>query len=280
MTLPQPPIRFASFLGDNAFDFYRQVVAYLGAVTGLTTQMVATPSDQTGLFELGKLEAAFACGLPYVWQAARADSPVRLLAAPVMPGARYAERPVYFADLIVHRDSPYRSLADLRGATFAYNQATSMSGYVLPRYHLLTLGETFDFFQSSVPCGSHANAMDWVESGRVACAAIDSVVLAMELQQRPERAAAFRVVESMGPAAMPPVIVSSRLSASVRAALSQALTNMHTEAAGQALLRQGGMRRFAPVTDAHYDDIRHMLKTIAAADGAAAADGGSNPAQG
>ena len=268
MTRPQPTLRFASFLGDNAFEFYRQVVGYLGAVTGLPTELVATPADQTGLFELGELEAAFACGLPYVWQAARADSPVRLLAAPVLPEARYGGRPVYFADLIVHAASPYHSLAELRGTRFAYNQVTSMSGYVLPRYHLLMLGESFDFFGATLACGSHAHAMDWVEAGRVACAAIDSVVLAMELRQRPERAASFRIVASMGPAAMPPVIVSARLAPSVQAALTQALLNMHTQADGQAILRQGGVRRFAPVSDANYDDIRHMLTTIAAVDGA------------
>jgi phosphonate transport system substrate-binding protein len=259
-------LRIASFLGDNAHDFYRQVIDYVAAATGLPAAMVPAPPDQALAFERAELEAAFSCGLPYVWQAAGERAPVRLLAAPVLPGARYAGRPVYFADFIVRTGSRYQRLDDLRGAAFAYNQSGSFSGYVLPRYHLHSLGRTLDFFGRCVESGSHARSMDWVESGQVDCAAIDSVVLAMELRQRPARALALRVVASSGPAAMPPVIAAARLPAPVQAAMSAALVNMHTQPAGQAVLQQAGVLKFVPVTDAHYEDIRQMLSALAAAD--------------
>ncbi len=64
-------IRFASFLGDNAFGFYAHVVAYLGEVTGLATEMIAdTSPGMEAMFSEGEIEAAFGCGLPYVWKAA------------------------------------------------------------------------------------------------------------------------------------------------------------------------------------------------------------------
>jgi len=212
---------------------------------------------------LGALDAAFCCGLPYVWQADRPEAPVRLLAAPVMPGERYQDQPVYFADVIVRADAPYQTLADLRGARFAYNQVESFSGYVLPRYHLHTLGETLDFFGALLTTGSHARSMDWVEAGQADAAAIDSVVLEMEARQRPGRAAGWRVVASLGPAAMPPVIASARLGPEVQDRLRQALVTMPATPAGQAVLSEGGVRRFAPVSDAHYDDIRRMLRALA-----------------
>ncbi len=257
-------MRFASFLGDNALVFYRQVVAYLGEVTGLPAELLPVAGEQNRLFEQGVLEAAFCCGLPYVWQVETAPPPVRLLAAPVMPGERYAGQPVYFADVIVRQDSVFQRWADLRGARFAYNQAASFSGYVLPRYHLLTLNETIAYFGAALATGSHAASLDWVERGQADCAAIDSVVLEMELRQHPKRAATFRVVESIGPAPMPPVIASARLPETVFSQLSEALLQMHTTPAGDAILRAGGVARFAAVSDGHYDPIRRILQALAA----------------
>lgn len=259
-------IRFASFLGDNAFEFYRQVVAYVGEASGLPTRMIADASPgMEAMFGEGMIEAAFGCGLPYVWKAAEPQPSVRLMAAPVMPAARYGDRPIYFSDIIVRSDSGCRTLADLRGAAFAFNQTISFSGYVLPCYHMLKLGETLHgFFGTMVETGSHAKSMDWVEEGRADAAAIDSVVLDMEYLQRPERANVFRVAENMGPASIPPVIASARLSPETHAKLTDALTHMHTTERGQAVLKRGGVRRFAVVTDKDYDDIRRMYKAVEA----------------
>jgi phosphonate transport system substrate-binding protein len=265
MSIPTP-LRFASFLGDNGFDFYRQVVAHLGAATGLATEMLSdTSAGMEALFAGGALAGAFGCGLPYVWKAAEPEPLVRLLAAPVMPAPRYGDRPVYFADVIVRADSRCHAFGDLRGATFAYNEDISMSGYVLPRYHWLTQGEDLlTFFGGLAKSGSHANSMDWVEGGRADCAAIDSVVLEMEFLQRPARRESFRVVASCGPATMPPVFASARLDPPTHAALTEALLGMHTTAAGRAVLQVGGVRRFARVTDSDYDDIRRIAKTVEA----------------
>ena len=263
MRADQLPIRFASFLGDNAFEFYRQVVAYVGEASGLPTEMVAdTSPGLDAMFGEEQIEAAFGCGLPYVWKAAEESASVRLIAAPVLPAERYGEQPVYFSDVIVRADAPYQTFADLRGATFAYNQTVSFSGYVLPLYHLLTLGETNGFFGRAVASGSHAASMNWVESGQADTAAIDSMVLEMELAQRPERSGAFRVIASLGPAGMPPVIASTRLGESLHERLTQALVTMHTHQPGQAILRHGGIRCFAQVTDQNYDDIRQMLAAL------------------
>ena len=104
--------------------------------------------------------------------------------------------------------------------------------------------------------------MDWVESGRAEAAAIDSVVLEMEMAQRPRRAQSLRVVASLGPAGMPPVMVATRLGEAAHAQLTRALVEMHTSAPGQAIMRSGGVRRFARVTDRNYDDIRRMLAAV------------------
>lgn len=257
-------IYFASFLGDNAFEFYRQAVAYLGQAAGLPTEMVSglSPDEQERRVNSGEIQAVFTCGLPYVRKAGRQPPLLCLLAAPVMAGPRYENKPVYFSDVIVRADSPYASFDDLRGATCAYNEIYSLSGYMLLCYHLLRRGETGRFFGRTVRAGSHAAAMDWVEQGRAHAAAIDSVVLAMELAQRPERAATFRVAQSIGPAPMPPVAASPKLAPKIRRRLAEALLAMDTTPHGQAILKAGGMSRFAPVVDADYNPIRQMITAL------------------
>lgn len=261
---PAESIRFASFLAHNAAEFYRQVSDYLGQVTGLPAEFVSglSPEEQDRLVDEGQIQVVFTCGLPYTRKAEAQPPLLYLLAAPVMAGPRYGDQPVYFTDIIVRTDSPYRNLAGLRGQSFAYNEIHSLSGYRLPAYHLLTLNESWRFFGELVQSGSHAASMDWVESGRVTAAAIDSVVLAMELNQRPERRDRLRVVETIGPMPMPPVAASRGLEAVLRDQLSQALLEMHTQPEGQAILSRAGMKRFAPVEDSHYEPIRQLRRVL------------------
>jgi len=257
-------VRFASFLADNAFEFYRQVVGYLADATGIATELLSgiPPAEQDRMVDAGEIQAVFTCGLPYVRKADCKPPLLSLMAAPVMLGARYCDRPVYYSDVIVRADSSYQTLEDLRDTTFAYNEVHSLSGYMLPCYHLLTLGETGRFFAKTVRSGSHAMSMAWVEEGRAAAAAIDSVVLEMEVAHRPERAWSLRVIENMGPTTMPPVATSNGLSATLNEQLRQALLNMHTTEHGRAILTQGGVRRFASVIDADYNPIRHILQAL------------------
>jgi ABC-type phosphate/phosphonate transport system substrate-binding protein len=61
---------------------------------------------------------------------------------------------------------------------------------------------------------------------------------------------------------MPPVTSATRLAEAEHRRLTEALVTMHQHPAGQAILTSGGVRRFAPVTDRNYDDIRQMLRAI------------------
>lgn len=263
MKVSEDPIRFASFLGDNAFNFYCDVVRYVGETSGLRTEMLKdTSAGLDAMIDDGQVEAVFGCGLPYVSKTAKQPPSIQLLAAPVLPAERYHDCPIYFSDVIVRADSPFQTFNDLRGCKFAYNQTTSFSGYVLVQHHLLTLGLRDDFFAEWVESGSHAASMDGVENGVADAAAIDSVVLEMELAQRPKRRQVFRVVESLGPAGMPPVIISTRLPEGTRGRVSRALLDMHADERGREILRRGGVRRFAPVGDKDYDDIRNILRAL------------------
>ena len=197
--------------------------------------------------------------------AGRAEPPVEPLAAPVLQGDRYGGRPVYFSDVIVGRDSPFRSFADLRGGSWAYNDADSHSGYNITRYHLVRLRETGGFFGRVVEAGWHQRSIRLVATGEVDASAIDSQVLAVELRDHPELAARLRVIATFGPSTIQPVVAARRLPARLRAAIRAALLAMGDDPAARGPLAHGFIARFAPVDDASYDDIRAMLAAVEAA---------------
>ncbi len=257
-------IRFASFLGDNALEFYRQIVDYLGTATGLEIDFVAdlTPIEQEAMVQREEIQVVFTCGLPYVHKADQTPSRLKAMVAPVLEDQRYDNQPVYYSDVIVRADSAFQSLDDLQGTTFAFNEVHSLSGYVSMCHHLFTKNESFDFFDVWLKSGAHAVSMDWVEQGRVDAAAVDSVVLSMEVAQHPERANVFRVVEHIGPCPMPPVAAVAGLDRRIRQQLTQALATMHLKSAGRTILYQGGVKQFTAVQDRDYDPIRHIVQDL------------------
>ena len=64
-------------------------------------------------------EVCFVCSLRYVEFERQGILPAVPIAVPVFMGERYHDRPLYFSDVIVDRDSRFRSFLDLRGRSSA-----------------------------------------------------------------------------------------------------------------------------------------------------------------
>jgi phosphonate transport system substrate-binding protein len=242
---------------------YRFIAGHVAQKLGRPTELITGSSfDQ---FAAGQADIGFICGLPYVLLQRQTPPPVELLAAPVLQGDRYQHRPIYFSDVIVHRDSPYQAFANLRGCTWAYNDPDSHSGYNITRYHLIQMGQTHGFFGRVVAAGWHQRAIRMVRRGEIDAAAIDSQVLAIELRDHPSLAASVRVIDTLGPAAIQPVVAASRLPAALKRDIQAVLLEMHHHPAAQPWLAHGFIQHFTAVTDAAYNDIRAMLAAAEAA---------------
>jgi phosphonate transport system substrate-binding protein len=170
---------------------------------------------------------------------------------------------VYFSDVVVRADSPACALTDLRGASWAYNERTSHSGYAVTRFALAQRGETGAFFGRVQGSGAHLQSLAWLLDGRIDATALDSTVLEQELRTYPELAAAIRRIETFGPSPIPPLVVSRALPHDLRDMLRAALLQMHAEPHGQQVLARAAMSRFVAVTDADYDPIRTMWRVAA-----------------
>lgn len=257
-------IRFMTFLAPNMYPVYQAIADYVGRQLRCPTELsVGSSFDAFGRSEV---EVGFICGLPYVQLTRNSDPPVQLLAAPVLQGERYRGLPIYFSDVVVRRESPYRAFADLRGCVWAYNDVDSHSGYNITRYTLIQLGETRGFFRRVVEAGFHQEALRMVADGRVDASAIDSQVLAIELRDHPALAERVHIIETLGPASIQPVVAARHLSATLTQDIRAVLCASSDAPDLRAALDYGFITRFVPITDATYDDIRAM---VAAAEGAA-----------
>lgn len=255
-------IKLASCMAENSEVLCRTIAPILESELGIRVEYVTgVPwQERERLFDRGEIQILWLCGLPYVDKADGADRWMELLAAPVAAGARYHGRPIYFSDLVVRRDSRFPSFIDLRGASFAYNEPRSHSGFNVVRAYLAELGQREGFFGSVVESGAHAKSIEMVLSGSVDCAAIDSTVLEWLIAQRADLAHELRVVHSIGPSPMPPWVISKKLPAARRRQIRQLLLTLHLTALGQAALAQARMDRFIGAADRDYDPIRRMAR--------------------
>jgi len=261
-----PSLTAASFLAENARPVYERIADWLAGRVGQHVDFCQAPwGERHRLLDAGRIHVAFICGLPYSEKFDRPDRPVELLGAPVMAAARYRGEPVYFTDVVVRQDSPVARFADLRGKVWAYNGEESNSGYVMPRDHLIKLGETKGYFARAVASGSHQRSLQMVLDGEADASGIDSTVLELEQEQRRELAGALRTVESIGPYPIPPVVVGSRVPEATKRRLRAALLAMHEDPEGRAILGAGLVARYVPVADADYDPIREMVRRATAA---------------
>jgi phosphonate transport system substrate-binding protein len=258
-------LRLTSIQSPNADYVCEMIAGYVSTRLGLPAAFVRDIpwQERERLLDAGRIHVGWICGLPYVWKADQPRPAVELLVAPVMRAPRYQDRPIYFSDVVVHRDSRYHAFDDLRGARWAYNEPHSQSGYNITCYHLATLGHRSGYFGHAVQAGAHLTALEMVLDGRVDASAIDSTVLELELATRPDLGERLRIIASLGPSPIPPWVISRGVAPELREALRQELLTMHAQPLGQAILAAGQMARFARVEDGDYDPIRQMAQAAA-----------------
>jgi phosphonate transport system substrate-binding protein len=257
-------LRFVTFLAPNLYPLYEFIAHHAGCQLGVPTEL--TVGSSYAELSSEAVDVAFVCGLPYVELSRAGEAPVEPLAAPILRGERFGGQAIYFSDVIVHRASRLQSFADLRGYSWAYNEPHSQSGYGITRYHLVCRGETNGYFGRVVEAGWHEEALRLVVCNAVDAAAIDCHVLAVALHAQPQLAAWVRVIDTLGPSTIQPVVASRRLPQRLRSELRAFLLNLASDPVARPHLDRAQVQRFDAVSDASYDDIRAMLAAVEEAD--------------
>ncbi|UBF30046.1 PhnD/SsuA/transferrin family substrate-binding protein (plasmid) [Kovacikia minuta CCNUW1] len=259
--LPISKLRAVSYLAPNWFEFYQAVVLSLERALSIETQLVQAASDPLDdpLLKQDQWDLGFICGLPFVRYQQAVPNQMRAIVAPVMQASRYQNRPIYFADVIVNAASEFNTFADLAGTTVCYNDPGSNSGYFLlcDRLRQETLPH---FFGNAIQSGSHQRSIRWVVEGKADCAAIDSTVLEQECRLFPDLHQRLRVIESIGPCPMPPVVVAHRLGDDIIQQLQATLLKSDTHL--QTAMERMDIARYAAVKSEDYEAIAQMFEAV------------------
>jgi hypothetical protein len=106
-------LRVTSCMAENADFICRQITRYIAGRLKIAAEFINDIpwQERERLLDAGQIHVCWICGLPYVWKADRPVARIELLVAPVMSAERYRNSPIYFSDVVVHRDSDFETFS-------------------------------------------------------------------------------------------------------------------------------------------------------------------------
>ena len=251
----------------------KELQAFLSQQLGRPVEIVF-PTTYAGVIEalrFGHAHAALMSAWPLSLAQKRANADVVLAEVrEVVIGQEKKEAPGYYSYWVVRPDSPYQSLADLKGKRAALPSALSTSGYVAPLARMVELGlvkqegtreaDPRTFFGDVSFAGGYAQSWEALKAGRA-----DVAVIAGDVSESLYREvlANTRVVEQQGPVPSHGLAVARSLDAPTRDRLIAALLELNAPER-RPLMRKfvsGIFMRFERTTgDAHLASLNGYLK--------------------
>jgi len=138
---------------------------YLGEVTGRPVKLYEA-SDYNGVIQAlasGQVDVATLAGGGY----ANVDAQVGGKVMPILTTRRADGGTGYYSALIVKADSPFKSIADLKGRSLGYVDFNSTSGYLYPRAKMRAAGINPETYFSKVAfAGGHTQAVMALVNGQ------------------------------------------------------------------------------------------------------------------
>jgi len=135
---------------------------------------------------------------------------------------------VYYSGIFVLKDSPAKSLADLKGKSVAVGDPSSTSSFTYPLGMLLDSGvDPVKDTAKIIMAGSHVNSLKAVAEGKAdaACASFDSLEKA--INQKQIAADALRPLQKSEPIPNPPLAMHPKLPGEIKQKLRDAFKNIH-----------------------------------------------------
>ncbi len=168
---------------------------YLKHETGLDVQFTPV-SDYAAVVEglaTNKIDLAWLGGFTFVQAKLRTNGGA-------VPIVQRAEDEKFTSRFIVPIDSPAKTLADLKGKSFAFGSASSTSGHLMPRYYLMQAGIQPDTdFKAVAFSGAHDATVAFVAAGRAEAGVLNASVWDKLVEAHNPNAAKVRVLATTPP---------------------------------------------------------------------------------
>jgi ABC-type phosphate/phosphonate transport system substrate-binding protein len=251
---------------DAARAAWQRIFARLAERTGIALAPIEhkPPALLSELWRRGDLGCVFMCG----WPIARAEPKPRLLAVPVPRPDRYRDRPIYFTDIVVARDSPARTIEDTFGGTVGWTLEDSNSGFNTLRHYLLgfrTPERPRLYSRSIGPLLNPLGALRAVAEGRVDVVPVDSFCHDLFKASGHPVISLTRTIATTPPSPMPALVASPEIPGPVADALRNALLQAHHDPILDPELESALVRHFVEPDVGSYDYTERLAQAALAA---------------
>ncbi len=242
--------------GADVVDRFQPLVDHLSRQLGVPV-IAKTASSYNGMIVAmanKQIDLAYFGPKSYVEAARRADAE-----AVAMELSENGE-PGYYSIIIARADAGMKSLDDARGKRFAFVDANSTSGCLMPRVLLQRdRGERpADIFATPIKfSGSHGNSIVQVRNGHLDVAATNTLDLQRAVASGVAGANDF--IELWRSDMIPgcPMTVRRDLPQSLKDAYAAALVGFK---GNKTALEQMAIQGYAPASDSDYDVIRYLMR--------------------
>ena len=231
---------------------------YLKKETGMDVQFTPV-TDYAAVVEglaTNKIDMAWLGGFTFVQARIRTNGGA-------VPIVQRAEDEVFTSKFIVPIDSPAKTLADLKGKTFAFGAPSSTSGSLMPRYFLLQAGINPEKdFKTVAFSGAHDATVAFVASGRAEGGVLNASVWDKLVESGNPNAAKVRVLATTPPYFDYNWTVRPGLDAALRQKLTDAFLKLDpSKPAMKEIMDLQRASKFVPTTSANYDGIEAAAKS-------------------
>ena len=174
---------------------FKPLGEYLKAKTGMDVQFTPV-SDYAAVVEglaTKKIDLAWLGGFTFVQARLRTDGQV-------LPIVQRAEDEKFTSRFIVPIDSPIKTIAELKGHTFAFGAPSSTSGSLMPRFFLQQQGiDAGKDFKTVAFSGAHDATVAFVASGRAEAGVLNASVMDKLVEAHNPNAEKVRVLATTPP---------------------------------------------------------------------------------
>ena len=237
---------------------FKPLGEYLAQETGMT--VVFTPvTDYAAVVEslaTKKLDLAWLGGFTFVQTKLRTNGTA-------VPIVQRAEDEIFTSRFIVPAGSSAKTLADLKGKTFAFGSPSSTSGHLMPRYFLLQAGINPDKdFRNVAYSGAHDATVAFVAGGKAEAGVLNASVWDKLAQAQNPNALKVRVLATTPPYYDYNWTVRGDLDPALVKKLSAAFLKLDpANPAHKAILDLQRASKFIPTKASNYDGIENAAKS-------------------
>jgi phosphonate transport system substrate-binding protein len=238
------------------YQLYQPFVDFLSENTPYRFEIKLFRSYQEtiGRFGTGELQIASCGPVPYVISRERHG------VKPLLRALNRDGKPFYRGIIIARRVGPIRTLADLKGRSFAFGQALSTAGHIVPQYHMMKAGVQTKDLKRFVYLRHHDSVVYAVLKGEVDAGAVKDII-AHRYQKE-----GLRFIFETDP--IPTGLIAARPDApgdlvnSVRTALLRLDPKNPADQNRIASWDEEFKYGFTQVSDSDYDPIRKILQAM------------------